>query len=880
MARARKIAPEGGAGKSGAARERGELETYRAKRSADRTGEPFGQVAPTPEGGVGEPRNFVIQKHAARRLHWDLRLEIGGVLRSWAIPRGPSLDPSVKRLAVETEDHPIDYLHFEGIIPQGNYGAGAMIVWDRGLWIPLEPVDAGYDAGKLLFELRGHKLRGVWTLVRTKGTAKAADAGHDGKEWLLIKKPDGGAITAGAATPDEASILSGLTIEELRSGSDRAKKIRAALEGTAPRRTIYPAQVQLMQAEPWPEPFTREGWVFELKYDGYRLLASKDDDGVQLRYRSGRNATDAFPEIGRTLAAFPFARFVVDGEVCVLDDDATPNFQRLQKRALLLRSRDIDRATREHPVTFYAFDLLGFDDYDLRGLPLLERKRLLREILPQSGPVRFADHIPTEGEMLMAEVGKLGMEGILAKKADAPYIAGRSDMWRKIRFECTDDFVIVGYAEPEKQRTGFRSLHLACYEGDELVYVGRVGSGFSDADLRSIRSQLDELVVEGPRCRGTDTVPKYNGHKWVRPELVAEVRYKHLTDDHLLRHPVFLRLRPDKAASECVRSCDEIELDAEGPPDPPVIVDPEPKAPTPSARNVVISNPDKIFWPDEGYTKLDLVEYYRSVWPWLGPYLVDRPLVLTRYPDGIAGKNFYQKNAPPYVPDWIRTRTMWSEHAQREIEYFVCDEVDALVYIANMASIPLHVWGSRLASLQHPDWTILDLDPKDAPFSHVVRIALHIHALCDSIGLPNYIKTSGSTGLHVLIPLGAQCTFEQCRMLAQVIAQLTASELRDIATIERAMRARKGRVYVDFLQNGHGRLLVSPLCVRPRPGAPVSTPLLWDEVNERLDQGAFTIKNVPQRLERMGFDPILPVLTERPDLQGALAQLLHRLGGS
>jgi bifunctional non-homologous end joining protein LigD len=428
---------------------------------------------------------------------------------------------------------------------------------------------------------------------------------------------------------------------------------------------------------------------------------------------------------------------------------------------------------------------------------------------------------------------------------------------------------------------------LAAYDGDELVYVGRVGSGFADSDLRSIASQLDELRVEGPRCRGVE-VPKNVGHVWVRPELVAEIRYKHLTDDHFLRHPVFLRLRPDKPARECVLGAEQdFELDAgpqpasePTPETPPPVADAAPPIATASKRKVVISNPDKVFWPDEGYTKLDLVEYYRNAWPWLAPYLVDRPLVLTRYPDGIAGKSFYQKNAPPYVPDWIRTRTMWSEHAQREIEYFVCDEVDALVYIANMASIPLHVWGSRLASLQHPDWAILDLDPKDAPFEHVVRIALHIHELCDAIGLPNYIKTSGSTGLHVLIPLGAQCTFEQCRMLAQVIAQLTVSDLRDIATIERAMRARKGRVYIDFLQNGHGRLLVSPLCVRPLPGAPVSTPLTWDEVHEGLDQRAFTIRTVPPRLERMGVDPIRPVLTERPDLQDALSQLLRRMGGS
>lgn len=856
--------------------EDGELETYRAKRSADRTAEPFSDATTAPSAtaiaAVGEPRQFVIQKHAARRLHWDVRLEIGGVLRSWAVPRGPSLDPSVKRLAVMTEDHPLEYVHFEGIIPEGNYGAGAMIVWDRGLWVPLEPVAAGLESGKLLFELRGHKLRGVWTLVRTKEA--------DGRQWLLIKKPDGAASTAGAAAPDEASILSGLTIEELRSGTDRATAIRDELRTLgAPRRTVYPLKLDLMQAQTWPEPFTDPAWIFELKYDGYRLLAAKDDDGALLRYRSGRIATDAFPEIGRTLEAFPFTRFVIDGEVVVLDDNAQANFQRLQKRAMLLRGRDIEAAMREHPVTLYAFDLLGFDDYDLRGLNVLQRKELLRQLLPASGPVRFADHIPGQGEALMAEVRKLGVEGIVAKRSDARYVGERSDLWRKIRIERTDDFVIVGFTRPGGGRVGLGALHLAAYQGDTLQYVGRVGTGFSDAMLTTLLAALEPRVRETAPVDG-ETVPSGDKHLWVEPELVAEVRYKHLTDLSLLRHPVFLRLRDDKPAAEC----DFPESAAENDPAPPEAPEPGPSPAPPlesaeptAPSKVVISNPDKVFWPEDGYTKGDLIEYYRQVSPWLLPYLRDRPLVLTRYPDGIDGKNFFQKNAPPYIPDWLRTRTMWSEHAKREIEYFVCDEVDALLYVANMATIPLHVWGSRLRDLQQPDWAILDLDPKGAPFTDVVRIAQFIHELCDEIGLPNYLKTSGSTGLHVLIPLGAQCTFEQCRMLAQVIATVTSSALHDIATIERAVQSRKGKVYIDFLQNGHGRLLVSPLCVRPKPGAPVSTPLRWDELHPGLDHQAFTIRTVPPRLETQGVDPLAGVLHERPDLEDALAKLLTRL---
>lgn len=899
--------PKAGEGRGAGAP--GPLDLYRAKRSGDRTAEPFGGHVPANEApaqdaatqpevgadGVGEPRLFVVQKHAARRLHWDVRLEIDGVLRSWAVPRGPSFDPSIKRLAVETEDHPIEYVDFEGIIPEGNYGAGAMIVWDRGVWIPLEPVGAGYDKGKLLFELRGHKLTGVWTLVRTKGTAGGSRTrglgvkpGTVSKEWLLIKKPDG---SAHGPEPDEASILSGLTIEELRDGSDRCAAIEARLEELgAPRQPVDYRTVPLMHAETLDEAFTRPGWIFELKYDGYRLVASRDGGQPHLRYRSGNEATGAFPEITRAIKALPFPGIIVDGEVCVLDPDARPNFQRLQKRAQLLRQRDVERAMREHPVTYYVFDLLAFSGFDLRRLPLSERKALLRQMIPRSGPVRFADHVPEQGEALFSEVEKLGVEGVVGKKLDSTYQGRRSSDWVRVRTEHVDDFVVVGFALPEGTRVGLRGLQLAAYIGGELTSVGRVGSGFSTRDLETLRTTLEARAVDEPAC--AIAMP----HKldvYVAPEMVVEVRYKHRTDEGLLRHPVFLRVRDDKTPAECVlplhvddRGDDDGVLDdddhddhdhdhvpvvdvAVGDDGMPVVVAP--------ARKIVISNPDKVFWPEDGYVKKDLIEYYQRISPWLLPYLHDRPLVMTRYPDGIHGKNFFQKNAPPFVPDWMRTQTMWSQHAQREIDYFVCNEVDCLVYLANLATIPLHVWGSRVTNLQHPDWCILDLDPKTAPFAHVVEIARYIRGLTEEIGIPSFIKTSGSTGLHVVMPLGGQCTYEQCRMFAEILARVVAEDLPKIATIERSMKMRRGRVYVDFGQNGHGRLLVSPFCVRPRPGAPVSMPLSWDEVGPSLDHQSFTIANAPRIMVERGTDPFAGVLGPAPDLQAILAKLLPRL---
>ncbi|MBC8068006.1 MAG: hypothetical protein IAG13_06700, partial [Deltaproteobacteria bacterium] len=483
-----------------------QLETYRAKRSADRTAEPFGGAL-TDHGDDAAPKLFVIQKHAARRLHWDLRLEIGGVLRSWAVPRGISLDPIERRMAVETEDHPIEYVDYEGVIPDGNYGAGPMIVWDRGVYVAHIPMHEGYQDGKLLFELRGHKLRGVWTLVRT--------AGGDGKQWLLIKKPDGGSSVAGMSEPDDTSVLSGLTIEQVQQGYDRAAEIRGSLvELGAPRRVVEPAAVEPMLATAYPEPFSRERWVFELKYDGYRVIAGAHAHVPQLRYRSGLDATAAFPEIARTLAALPYEHLVIDAEVVVLDDDARPNFQRLQKRAMLLRARDLDRAMREHPVVLYAFDLLGFEDFDVRPLPLLQRKRLLERLLPGSGAVRFTDHIAREGTALFEQVRALGLEGVVGKRADSPYVGGRSTEWLKVRIEHSNDFAIVGYTAPEGARIGLGPVATLRWQptaerGGEIV-VSRRPQGSKESENKPLATLPLSAVEFTDRSAGPEATWTYS----------------------------------------------------------------------------------------------------------------------------------------------------------------------------------------------------------------------------------------------------------------------------------------------------------------------------------------------------------------------------------
>jgi len=834
------------------------LRAYRDKRSAGATPEPFGSSGSTarPTGGV-----FVVQKHAATRLHYDFRLEQGGVLLSWAVPRGPSMDPADKRMAIRTEDHPLDYSHFEGVIPEGNYGAGAVIVWDRGFWLPVDDEDDP-ESGKLHFELHGYKLRGRFALVRTGRKGQPP-----GAEWLLIKKQDD--YAGKGIELDETSIYSGLTVEELARGGERTEAIRERLQALgAPRRAFGVADVELMLCQPEKRAFSGPGWLFELKYDGYRLLAAAAAGRPSLRYRRGMDATLLYPEITRALALLPYPSFVLDGEVVVFDDEGRTDFGRLQQRGMLSRRLDIERATLAHPANFVAFDLLEFAGFDLRSLPLTARKEVLRMLVPRTGPLRYADHIEEEGEAFCAKVAALHLEGIVGKKASSSYQGRRSEDWRKVRLEFIDEFAVVGYSVSEKEsRPEFRALQLAAREGDAWVYAGAVGSGFSEQELVALRARLDAA-----RPAEYDFVAEADSGSsvWVEPELVVQVRYLEWREGRHIRQPVFLAVVDDMDPLHCRRR--RVGADEPSPEDLA-------GAEEPSRHRVEISHPDKVFWPDEGYRKADLVGYYRSVHPWLAPYLADRPVVLTRYPDGIDGKSFFQKDAPAWAPEWLHTETMWSEHGQRHIHYVVCDDEDSLVYLANLGTIVLHMWASRLGSLQSPDWCVLDLDPKGAPFAHVVRCALAIKGLCEEIELPAYVKTSGSTGLHVLIPLGGRCTYEQSKSLAHVLARIVEDEHRDIATTMRDPKKRDGKVYLDYVQNGHGRLLVAPYSLRPLPGAPVSMPLDWAEVVPALDIRAFNLASAGDRLARWPGDPLVAILGDEPNLVAALERLERRMRG-
>ncbi|OLC85687.1 MAG: DNA ligase D [Gemmatimonadetes bacterium] len=838
------------------------LAQYRAKRAFDETPEPGGLV---PKPGPKPGGLFIVHMHDATRLHWDLRLEMDGVLRSWAVPKGPSANPTDKRLAVKVEDHPMEYGDFEGIIPEGNYGAGTVIVWDRGVWVPLEDVREGFEKRKLLFELRGYKLRGRWTLIKLKKTEK---------EWLLIKERDEYVSTEPYSNE---SVLSGLTNDELRNATQRAEPIKQELEKLgAPKRALRVADTELMLAETREEPFSKDGWIFEVKLDGYRMRAACQDGEPILYSRKGLEYTESFPEIARAVKAIPFEGVILDGELVVLNEAGRPNFNMLQARARL-GAREARRAAIESPATLYVFDLLAFGGYDLRKLPLVKRKEILRKILPQTGPLRYSEHFEKNGEALYEQVVKLGLEGIMAKKADSPYRSGRSSDWLKIRADRIDDFVVVGFTKPKGARGGFGSLHVGAYQDRKLIYCGRAGSGFTGDQLEEISAQLTSLVRKTPPCEPPEhgALPKGPDHLWVEPKLVCDVRYKEITKDGLLRQSVFVRFRDDKKPEDVMMpgTGDEGRGTSE-----PEAGSPRPPSPVPSPREVKLSNLDKVFWPEEGYTKGDLIEYYRSMAPWLLPYLKDRPVVLTRYPDGINGKSFYQKDAPGFVPDWIQTIPIWSEDTQRDIQYFVANVVETLVYLVNLGTIPLHIWMSRIDDLTRPDWCLIDLDPKDAPFEHVITLAKTMRKVCEQVGMPAFIKTTGKSGLHIMLPLGRQMTYQQCLQFAMLFARLVTDRHPDIATTQRTISKREGKVYVDAFQNRAGQLMVAAYSVRPSPGAPVSMPIEWDEVNAKLRNSNFTIANARKRMEKLGHDPVIKVLELKPTLMGVLERLNELIG--
>jgi len=883
------------------------LDKYRRKRSAERTPEPFGR-APEVSGNQGSGI-FVIQKHAARRLHYDFRLEMEGVLRSWAVPKGPSLNPADKRLAVMVEDHPLEYGDFEGVIPEGNYGAGNVIVWDRGEYQTLDPPgDAvrGAREGKLDIALNGFKLRGAFTLVRLSGRHKGDS--KDKQQWLLIKKRDEYAGDEDVIALHPGSVLSGLTVEQIGESAGIGRDVTAELRKLrAPHlaNDLTPEAFPLTLAKLVEEPFDSEEWLFEIKYDGVRALAIRVGAHVKLFARSGNQITGQYPEVALAFDAMPFERFVIDGEIVALDGRGRPSFQLLQRRMHLRDSRDVARLSYSTPVVDFAFDLLAFDDYDLRPLKLEERKRILSRLIKGEGPIRYCDHFLAKGRDFYNAVADAGLEGMIAKRRDSPYRGKRSGEWLKIKCPTVRGFVIGGYTDPEGGRSHFGALLLGQFEVDgQLRFISKVGTGFNESRLRQLFELMSLRKVPHSPFRtprsGEPAIPR-RAH-FCKPELVCEVRFGEWTDDGGIRHPSFQRLVEGADPRECRYEPSQSERAGAQPAAPSIgraatlLQTPAPgsrnqaksdaaadaKISTDSnasadteipKRSFTITNPGKVFWPAEGYSKRDLINYYETVSPWMLPYLKDRPVMLVRYPDGIEGKSFYQKDAPGFAPEWLRTEKVYSEDSHREIAYFILESKEAIGYMANLGTIPIHIWSSRLPHLERPDWLLFDIDPKGSTTQTAVKVAQAVGEALREVGLRPYLKTSGQMGLHVMVGLKPNYTYEQARMFSELIAGLVVARIPEFATVNRSVRSRQGKVYIDYLQLGHGKTIAAPYAVRPLAGAPVSAPLAWEELRANPDPAAYNIKTMPKRMARTSRDPFSGVLDDQQSLEEAMPRL-------
>jgi bifunctional non-homologous end joining protein LigD len=851
------------------------LTRYRDKRDPLSTNEPFGaehkQVARETRTG-----RFVVHLHDATRPHYDVRLQIGGTLKSFAVPRGPSLSAGDKKLAVLTEDHPLEYLEFEEVIPDGNYGAGAMIVWDVGRIRYLETsAERGLEVGKLDFELDGFKLHGRFALVAT-GRRKAERPGDKkANEWLLIKKQDAFAHPPGDILIEEPhSVMSGLTVAELAERERVVRELEAEAEALGAQRapvdvsTAMPMLCALSGAE-----LSDPSRFYELKVDGVRIMADKHARAVALRYRNARAASSSYPEIARAVATLAPERVVLDGEVVAFDEQGRPSFQRIAPRIHAERPLDVKTAMNEVPVSYLVFDLLALNDFDLRPLPLSARKSLLMKLVRGKGYVRALDHLEGDGQALFDLCRAQRLEGVVAKRADTPYRHGprRTEDWVKIKTERDDEFVVIGFMPGKGARGPLGALCVASYSGERLLYRGRVGSGLDAATLSSLEQTLQGLRVAEFPAQGSPPEDA-KGAQWVRPELVVSVRFLGFTEsDARLRAPVFQGLRTDLSPGDC-RAAPPDELIEEAPALPPE--NPSPPQAGSATTRVAITNSAKVFWPDEGYTKGDLCAYYASIAEVMLPFLHERPVVLVRYPDGIAGKHFYQWNVPVGTPDWIERIELVDEDdpAGQKKTLFLVDSADALVHIANLGCIPLHVLAAQRGSLDQCDFLTVDLDLGDRPFSDAVRLALDLRAILDDVGLVGFPKTSGQKGLHVLVPMGPGVNYDTAKLLVELLGRLITDKNPTIATMERRVSQRGSRVYVDTGQTGPSRTIVAPYSVRAHAGATVSAPISWQELHVALDTSRFSMLTLPGRVLEVG-DPFAGFMSARPDVSAAVAAL-------
>lgn len=835
------------------------LQEYRRKRRFQHTPEP-----PPARKASPEENTFVVQKHAARRLHYDFRLEVGGVLVSWAVPKGPSLNPADKRLAVQTEDHPLDYGGFEGTIPEGNYGAGTVMVWDRGRFNVEGDVDAARQIarGEIKFNLQGEKLRGSFVLIKLKHSEK-------GNEWLLIKHKDETVDPRWNIEEHDGSALTGRTLDEIAAQLPPRKQAQPMHPAELPgaRKAAMPARISPMLATLIEKPFSDPEWLFEIKWDGVRCLAFLNDGKLTLRARSDSNITARYPELAALPEWLHARRAILDGEIVSLDEHGVSSFERLQQR---MHVRTPSPAlVSQTPATYYVFDLLYCDGYDLREAPLSARKELLRRLLRPGGPVRFSDHQPENGKELFDLARQNHLEGIIGKRADGRYVATRSTSWVKIKVTQTLDAVIGGWTAPRGARQHFGSLLLGLYDGKTLCFIGHVGAGFDQRLQTVIARQLAERQIA--KCPFDKTPDTNERAFWTHPELVARVRYSGWTDEKRLRHPVFIALREDATPQDC-----RPEGETRANPAPAVVHSPEVAVPVLTQKahieaelfkgkreNVVIalegqrlrlSHLNKVYFPEPSYTKRDLLAYYYRVSRYILPFLKDRPLVLRRYPDGVRGQAFFQKDVSEGLPDWFQTLAIPSEGKRAEIHYAMANDLPSLLFLTNLGCIDHNPWSSRSDDLEHPDYFFFDLDPSGGTmFSVVLDVGRALCKTLETIGLHYFVKTSGATGLHIYVPVERVYTYQQLRALGNVIAQLVARNLPKEVTFERTVARRpRGSVLIDVDQNAQGRPLAAAYSVRAFPQATISAPLLPRELRVTLRSEKFNLNTILDRIAGKG----------------------------
>jgi bifunctional non-homologous end joining protein LigD len=774
------------------------LSEYKRKRDPKKTPEPFGGK----KGKAKEPI-FVVQRHDARRLHYDFRLERNGALASWAVPKGVPLEPGQQHLAVHVEDHPLEYATFAGEIPKGQYGGGTVEIWDHGTYELLEEK----KNGGLTVLLKGQKLQGTWALV-------PAHLSGDEKNWLIVRKRD------------EAGLV---PVE--REGRTTWQTMLATLAQDVPRGA---------------------GWTFEVKWDGYRAVATESGGDVTLTSRNGNDLTARFPTVAKEIPkAVKTPDVVLDGEVCALDEAGRSSFSAMQQRKA------------GTPIVYYVFDVLEIEGKPVVDLPLVERRKLLEQLLDRRNKTVRLSETFDDGEALLAAAKQQQLEGIVAKRVDSRYLPGkRTRDWLKIKTHSEQEFVVVGYTKGTGRRaSSFGSLVLGYYAGGELVYAGNVGTGFGGKEIEKLLDLLRPLKRDRPPFREVPKMPKVRKGDviWVEPKLVAQVEFVEWTHDGRLRAPAYKGLREDKGAEEVRREEPITDVVKKG------------------SRELKLSNLDKVFFPVERITKGDLLEYYRAVAPVLVPHLKDRPFTMVRWPDGIEGKKFFQKDAPSHMPEWIPTfRTQVStREAPRQkkwVNFPVADDELALLWMVNMGCVDMNTWYSRIDRPERPDWVLFDLDPSpDVGFAETVQVALLVKQALDAFGLVGFPKTSSAEGMHILVPVERRYTYADTRQFAEIVAGAIARTHQGLATTEWTKSKRRG-VLIDSNQNGEGKTIASVYSVRPRPGAPVSTPLRWSEVNQDLDPLAFTMPVVLERIRKHG-DLYADVLTTKQRLTDALKAL-------